>query len=188
MSAPRTITLDITILGREFKVACKERERDELLEAVALLDKRMREIRDAGKVTGTDRIAVMTALTFYMPLLIYVTGKVSVGHILVGYVGLLFLGAAATAIALFASSLARSTVVAVIVGAALLAVIILQWAVARAVDPPLNKFLSAIALHHENFRPFMQGILQLSGIAYYLAITYFFLLCATKVLEARRWR
>ena len=69
MSAPRTITLDITILGREFKVACKERERDELLEAVALLDKRMREIRDAGKVTGTDRIAVMTALNFAHELL-----------------------------------------------------------------------------------------------------------------------
>ena len=69
MSAPRTITLDITILGREFKVACKERERDELLEAVALLDKRRREIRDAGKVTGTDRIAVMTALNFAHELL-----------------------------------------------------------------------------------------------------------------------
>ena len=55
----RTIQLDITILGREFKVACKENEREELSEAVALLDRRMREIRDAGKVTGTDRIAVM---------------------------------------------------------------------------------------------------------------------------------
>jgi cell division protein ZapA len=65
----RTITLDITILGREFKVACKENERAELTEAVALLDRRMREIRDAGKVTGTDRIAVMTALNFAHELL-----------------------------------------------------------------------------------------------------------------------
>jgi cell division protein ZapA len=68
-AAARTITLDITILGREFKVACKENERAELTEAVALLDKRMREIRDAGKVTGTDRIAVMTALNFAHELL-----------------------------------------------------------------------------------------------------------------------
>ena len=68
-AAARTITLDITILGREFKVACKESERDELTEAVALLDRRMREIRDAGKVTGTDRIAVMTALNFAHELL-----------------------------------------------------------------------------------------------------------------------
>ena len=69
MSAAKTLTLDITILGREFKVACKEDEREELSEAVALLDKRMREIRDAGKVTGTDRIAVMTALNFAHELL-----------------------------------------------------------------------------------------------------------------------
>jgi len=68
MSA-RTIQLDITILGREFKVACKENECEELSEAVALLDRRMREIRDAGKVTGTDRIAVMTALNFAHELL-----------------------------------------------------------------------------------------------------------------------
>jgi len=58
----RSITLDVAILGREFKVACKESERAELVEAVAYLDRRMREIRDAGKVSGTDRIAVMAAL------------------------------------------------------------------------------------------------------------------------------
>lgn len=69
MSAARTITLDISILGREFKVACKEGERDELSDAVALLDQRMREIRDAGKVSGTDRIAIMAALNFAHELL-----------------------------------------------------------------------------------------------------------------------
>jgi cell division protein ZapA len=67
--APQSVTLDVTILGREFKVACREDERDELLEAVALLDRRMREIRDKGKVSGTDRIAVMAALNIAHELL-----------------------------------------------------------------------------------------------------------------------
>ncbi len=58
----RSMQLDVTILGREFKVACKEGERVELAEAVAFLDRRMREIRDAGKIAGLDRIAVMAAL------------------------------------------------------------------------------------------------------------------------------
>jgi cell division protein ZapA len=62
LASERTITIDVTILGREFKVSCKESERGELTEAVAFLDRRMREIRDAGKVSGTDRIAVMAAL------------------------------------------------------------------------------------------------------------------------------
>lgn len=65
----RAVTLDVAILGREFKVACRESERAELTEAVAFLDKRMREIRDAGKVSGTDRIALMAALNITHELL-----------------------------------------------------------------------------------------------------------------------
>ncbi len=64
-----TLTLDVSILGRDYKVACKEGERADLLEAVALLDARMREIRDSGKTGGIDRIAVMAALNIANDLL-----------------------------------------------------------------------------------------------------------------------
>jgi ABC-2 type transport system permease protein len=143
----------------------------------------------AGKFLAALAVmAMMTLLTIYMPLLIFVNGKVSVGHIVVGYSGLLLLGAASLSIGLFASALARSQVVAAILGAVIIAPLILIWVVAKAVDPPLNTFLSALALHHENFRPFMNGILQLNGVVYYVMVTFFFLLAATKTLEARRWR
>jgi cell division protein ZapA (FtsZ GTPase activity inhibitor) len=56
------VTLEVSLLGREYKVACKESERGELLDAVALLDRRMREIRDTRKIAGSERIAVMAAL------------------------------------------------------------------------------------------------------------------------------
>ena len=62
-------TLDVSILGREYRVACKQSERDELLLAVQLLDRRMREIRDSGKIAGTERIAVMAALNIAHELL-----------------------------------------------------------------------------------------------------------------------
>ncbi|MFO1315199.1 MAG: cell division protein ZapA [Burkholderiales bacterium] len=65
----RTVQLDVHILGRDYKVACKEHERAELLEAVAFLDGRMREIREAGKTAGVDRIAVMAALNIANELL-----------------------------------------------------------------------------------------------------------------------
>jgi cell division protein ZapA len=65
----RSLTLEVSILGRDYRVACKESERAELLQAVALLDKRMREIRDAGKVAGSERIAVMAALNMAHELL-----------------------------------------------------------------------------------------------------------------------
>jgi cell division protein ZapA len=65
----RSVQLDIKIMGREYKVACKESERAELLDAVAFLDARMHEIKDAGKITGADRIAVMAALNLANELL-----------------------------------------------------------------------------------------------------------------------
>jgi ABC-2 type transport system permease protein len=133
-------------------------------------------------------LTVMTLLTLYMPLLIFVNGKVSLGHIVVGYIGLLLLGGAVLAIGLFASSLVRSQVVALIIAAAITVTLIVMWMVARATDPPLNDYLSGLALHHENFEPFMVGVLELQRVVYYLAVIYFFLLAATKTLEARRWR
>jgi cell division protein ZapA len=65
----RSLTLDVSILGREYRVACKESERAELLQAVQFLDRRMREIRDTGKVVGSERIAVMAALNITHELL-----------------------------------------------------------------------------------------------------------------------
>jgi cell division protein ZapA len=65
----RMVTLDVSLLGRDFKVACKESERAELTDAVALLDRRMREIRDTGKIAGAERIAVMAALNLAHDLL-----------------------------------------------------------------------------------------------------------------------
>ncbi|HEY9102377.1 cell division protein ZapA [Chitinimonas sp.] len=54
--------LDVTIMGREFRVACPPDEEPALMEAVAFLDRKMREIRDSGNVMGIDKIAIMAAL------------------------------------------------------------------------------------------------------------------------------
>jgi ABC-2 type transport system permease protein len=142
-----------------------------------------------GKFLGAFTVlAVTVLLSVYMPAWLFVHGKVAIGHMVVGYLGLLLLGGSVVAIGLFGSTLARSQVVAVIVGGALLAVMILLWLVAKASEPPLNEYLSRLALHHENFRPFMQGILEPTRVVYYLIVTYAFLFASTKVLEARRWR
>ena len=60
--APNNVSLDVAIMGREFRVACPEEEREGLLQAVSYLDRKMREIRDGGKVIGLERIAIMAAL------------------------------------------------------------------------------------------------------------------------------
>lgn len=70
-----TKTLDIKILDRELRVACPEDERGELLDAVAYLDRKMREIRDAGKIASVERIAIMAALNITHELLSVKVGR-----------------------------------------------------------------------------------------------------------------
>lgn len=69
MNAPKTSFLDVNILDREFRVACPDDERGELLDAVKYLDNKMREIRDAGKIASVERIAIMAALNITHELL-----------------------------------------------------------------------------------------------------------------------
>lgn len=52
----------LTIMGKEYKIACDPLERENLIDSAQRLDKQMRLIRDSGKVNGADRIAVMAAL------------------------------------------------------------------------------------------------------------------------------
>ncbi len=55
-------TLNVQILGKDFQVSCPANEQDSLINAAAQLDKRMRDIRDSGKVIGLERIAIMAGL------------------------------------------------------------------------------------------------------------------------------
>ena len=64
-----TKTLDVKILDRELRIACPEEERGELLDAVAYLDKKMREIHESGKIASVERIALMAALNITHELL-----------------------------------------------------------------------------------------------------------------------
>jgi cell division protein ZapA len=54
--------LTVTILDREYRLACTPEEKESLLKCASYVDGRMQAIRAAGKVMGADRIAVMAAL------------------------------------------------------------------------------------------------------------------------------
>jgi cell division protein ZapA len=52
----------VRILEKEYQVACPQEERAALLDSAEMLNAKMREIRDSGRVVGLERIAVMAAL------------------------------------------------------------------------------------------------------------------------------
>jgi cell division protein ZapA len=58
----------LPIFGKEYKVSCSAEEKNNLLHSAQLLDKRMREIRDSGKVTNAERVAVMAALNLVLDI------------------------------------------------------------------------------------------------------------------------
>ncbi len=64
-----SVPVSIRILEKEYRIACKRSERDTLFESAKLLDTKMREIRESGKVLGSDRIAVMAALNLARELI-----------------------------------------------------------------------------------------------------------------------
>lgn len=61
--------INISIMGREFSVACPPQEQEDLMEASRYLDKNMKEIQKTGKIIGAERCAIMAALNITNDLL-----------------------------------------------------------------------------------------------------------------------
>ncbi|MBI3370421.1 MAG: cell division protein ZapA [Betaproteobacteria bacterium] len=62
-------TIEVNILGRAYRVACEDDEREALMRAVAYLDAKMSDIKKVAKAGGAERIAVMAALNIAHELL-----------------------------------------------------------------------------------------------------------------------
>ena len=61
--------IEVSILDRTLKIACKEEEKADLLSAVEYLDAKMREIKASSKVLSVERVAIMAALNIAHELL-----------------------------------------------------------------------------------------------------------------------
>lgn len=61
--------LDISLLGREYMLACPPSEKAKLLDAVHHVDQHMERIKEAGRTSGNERIAVMAAIQIAVELL-----------------------------------------------------------------------------------------------------------------------
>lgn len=134
-------------------------------------------------------LAIMLALSLYMPLLIKVNGKVTGAQIFVGYFGCLLLGGAVTAIGVFASSLTRYQLLAYVIAAAITVILSVLYLLAVRLDEPLRTTLALVDLWWIHYQSgFMRGVINLRDIFYYAGVIYVFLLLAVKTLEAKRWQ
>ena len=61
----------VTILDKEYLIACSDEERELLNDAASLLNDKMQELKISGKVVGSERIAVLAALNIAHEMLAY---------------------------------------------------------------------------------------------------------------------
>jgi len=133
-------------------------------------------------------LALLLAVSIYIPLLIKSEGKITGSQIFVGYLGLLLLGSATLAIGVFASTLAKQQIVAAVIGAGILVLLLLLYQFSRKLEAPVKDIFAELDLWWLHFQGgFMKGVFNLKDVVYYVAVTYFFLLLSVKTMEAKRW-
>ena len=129
---------------------------------------------------------VLHAASLYMPALIMVHGKISLGHVASGYLCLVLIGGTTMAMTLFASSLAPNQLVAAVGGAFLTVFFLTLWLLSGVVDAPFKELFSWLSIHNIHFTPLSNGIVHVKDLAFYLGFIVFFLECAVRALESRR--
>ncbi|MBJ94149.1 MAG: hypothetical protein CMP23_06675 [Rickettsiales bacterium] len=133
-------------------------------------------------------VCLFVVLSLYLPLMIVIHGSVHPGHLFSGYLGLILVAAATTAIGTLCSSMTSHQLVAGILGAVVFLLLVTMWFTARIASPPLDELLAYSAFFDKHFQPFTRGAIHTRAIVYYASVTFLSLLGARVVLSTRRWR
>jgi ABC-2 type transport system permease protein len=147
---------------------------------------------------GTIVAAKFTACTLVLALLLagtlaypaFLAGTIQPlpwQPVVASYLGLLLLGVSFTACGIFVSSLTDSQVVAAV---GTLGMLMLFWAVSwneAAINPAALRAAAALAMF-DHFEPFAKGVVDAGDVAYFVAVSVFFVFCTLRALEARHWR
>ncbi len=136
--------------------------------------------------------AVMLLFTFFFVLLLMLfggpTGGPSWGPIWASYLGAFFIGAAFLAIGVFTSSLTDNPAVAAFIGVAITLALWLAGNFQSVFKGAFGDFLSQIAITDRYYSSFVNGVLAVKDVFYYLSIIAIFLFMAIQSLGSRRWR
>ena len=149
-------------------------------------------VRDGALIGGKYLAALavlvaMLALTLAYPATIALLYPVDFSSVLVGYLGLLLLGASFLACGIFVSSLTESQLVAGTVTFGLLLFFwVLTWNQAAANDQ-LVAALTQVSLF-DRFFLFARGAVDSKDLVFFLLFIAFFLFLTLLSLESRHWR
>lgn len=131
---------------------------------------------------------VTLALSFPIPLTLFLLGKIDPGPIIGGYVGAALLGAAYLSIGLFISSMAENQIVAFIIAAlvSFALFIVGEDIVLFSVPNLLVAPFSYLGLG-KHFVALQRGVIDSRDVIYYLTVIGFFLALNMRLIASRRW-
>jgi ABC-2 type transport system permease protein len=146
-----------------------------------------------GKWLGVFVIYVLLVATTSIYVVLFAIylpnrGALDLGLLATTYIGLLFVGAAAVAIGVLASSVTRNRVVAYVLS--LVALVVIWYAtfgLGLVAAPALLPFFDYVAAYHR-YQSFSLGLLSLKDAVYFVSIAVASLFVTTRVLGAKRWR
>jgi ABC-2 type transport system permease protein len=126
-----------------------------------------------------------------VPTLIYLVtlmslGKMDMGPVITGYLGLLLMGSVSIGIGLFASSLTENQIIALILGFLMVLVFFMMDKVLMYVPEGLASTLEFLSIDY-HFSNIARGVIDTRNIIYFGSMIGFSLLLATVSLERRKW-
>lgn len=141
-------------------------------------------------IIGKFFSAVIFMLFALMPTIVYAItllflGRLDIGPVIAGYIGSVFLIMSLCAIGIFASSITKNQIVALIVGLAIMISLNMFFRYLTLLFPILSNFIEAISSDY-HFSNIARGVIDLRDIIYFLSITIIFLYFANIMLENRK--
>lgn len=129
-------------------------------------------------------VVLLLVPTFFYVVMVGLSGDLDIGPVIGGYLGAIFLGASFGAIGMFASSITRSQIVALVIG---LGFCIFFWLVGKMLallpDFMIN-FLQHLSTDY-HFNNIAKGVLDLRDLIYFASISYVFLHATWMVMSDR---
>ena len=102
------------------------------------------------------------------------------------YIGFILLGAAFVAFGMFTSSITKSQIIAAVLGTISLFLLLLMDQMKSFTSGFILKIVNALSLY-EHYKEFVQGMVSLRDVIFFLSITGMFLGLVIFVIEKRRW-
>lgn len=141
----------------------------------------------AGKMLAVYGVfLVMTAMTLFYPLVLFIFGKPDALPIISSYVGFLLYGAVCVAMCVFASSLTENQIVSAVIGFVMLLFLMLIDFMATLVGGIGSKVLTWLSLN-TRYQDFSYGLFDITSIIFMLSFVAAFGYFTVRVLERKRW-